>query len=90
MTSNAAQRGRDNPVRGVSMTLPHKPVRGGEAHADAIERLDAAIDGRQRMSQESESTPGWTGERARAIEMAEANEQVAAREAWLHYIELGY
>jgi hypothetical protein len=90
MCRKAAERRGDNRVQGVSMTLPHKPVTGGEAHADAIERLDAAVDDRQRLNQESETTPGWTGERARAIAMADANEQVAAREAWLHYIECGY
>jgi hypothetical protein len=90
MRRKAADRRGDNRVRGVSMTLPHKPVRGGDTHADAIERLDAAVDGRQRLRDESETTPGWAGERARAIAMGYANERVAAREAWLHYIERGY
>jgi hypothetical protein len=87
MTSKAAGRRR---VKGVSMTLPHKPVMGGEAHADAMERLDAAVDARERLSQSSETTQEAAEERANAVAVADANEQVAAREAWLHYIEHGY
>jgi hypothetical protein len=63
---------------------------GGEAHSDAIQRLDAALDGRGRLNQATETAVDAAEERATAVAVADANEQVAAREAWLHYIEHGY
>jgi hypothetical protein len=77
-------------VRAISMTLPQRPVRGGEVHAHAIERLDAALDARERSIQECETADGGPDERTSAVALAGANEQVAAREAWVHYIEHGY
>ena len=87
MTTKAAER---RSVRGVSMSLPRKPTMGGKAHVDAIARLDAAVGGRERLSQASETAHGAAEERDAAVAVADANENVAAREAWLHYIEHGY
>jgi hypothetical protein len=90
MTTQTAERRSDQRVRGVSMTLPHKPAMGGEAHADALERLDVAVDDRERLSQSGEAPQGAAETRATVVAVAEADEQVAARGAWLHYIEHGY
>ncbi len=84
-----AARRRLNAVR-LAMTLPHRPVRGGEVHARAIERLDVAVDDRERSNEESDAAPGGSDERTAAVALAAANEQVAAREAWVKYIEHGY
>ena len=81
-----AARHRLNTAR-LSMTLPHRPVRGGEVHADAIERLDVAVDDCERSSEESIAAEGGPDERTAAVALAAANEQVAAREAWVTYIE---
>ena len=74
----------------LAMTLPRRPTRGGDAHARAIERLDLAVDDRKRSSQQSKAAQAGPDERTAAIALAAANEQVAAREAWVKYIEHGY
>jgi hypothetical protein len=61
------------------MTLPRRPVRGGDVHAQAIQRLDVAVDDRQCSSEESDAARGGPGERTAAVARAAANEQVAAR-----------
>lgn len=78
------------PVSAVSMTLPHKPTTGGEAHTNALDRLDAAMEDQERLGREGGTACGGPNERAAAVAMAEANELVAARKAWVHYIEHGY
>ena len=69
------------------MTLPRRPVRGGEVHARAIERLDVAVDDLAHSSVESDAALGGPDKRTAAVALAAANEQVAAREAWVKYIE---
>jgi hypothetical protein len=73
-----------------AMTLPHRPVRGSDVHARAIERLEVAVDDRERSSEESDAAQGGPDERTAAVALAAANEQVAAREAWVKYVEHGY
>lgn len=72
------------------MTLPRRPTSGGGVHARAIERLDLAVDDRERSSEESKAAQGGPDDRTAAVALAAANEQVAAREAWVKYIEHGY
>jgi hypothetical protein len=71
------------------MTLPHMP-RGAEVHARAIGRLEVAVDHRERSSKESDAAVGGPDERAAVLALAAANERVAAREAWVKYVERGY
>jgi hypothetical protein len=80
---------RLNTVR-LAMTLPRRPVKGGDVHARAIERLDAAVDDLEHSSEESNAAQGGPDERTAAVALAAANEQVAAREAWVNYIEHGH
>jgi hypothetical protein len=80
---------RLNSVR-LAMTLPRRPVRGGDVHPRAIERLDVAVDDLEHASEESDAAHGRFDERTVAVAVAAANEQVAAREAWVKYIEHGY
>ena len=84
-----AARHRLNAVR-LAMTLPRRPVSGSDVHARAIERLDVAVDARERSSKQSEAAEGGPDERTAAVALAAANEQLAAREAWVKYIEHGY
>jgi hypothetical protein len=74
----------------LAMTLPRRPVSGGDVHARAIERLDLAVDDRERSSEDSKAAQGGPDERTAAVALAAANEWVAAREAWVKYIEHGY
>jgi hypothetical protein len=74
----------------LSMTLPPRPVRGGDVHAQAIERLRVAVDNLERVSEKNDAAQGGPDERTAAIALAAANERVAAREAWVKYIEHGY
>jgi hypothetical protein len=40
------------------MTISQSPRTGGEAHADAIQRLDAARDDQERLSEENDDAQG--------------------------------
>jgi hypothetical protein len=71
------------------MTLPRRPVRGGDVHARAIERLDDAVDDLEHSKQESDAAHGQLGKRTATVALAAANERMAAREAWVKYIEHG-
>ena len=84
-----AARSQLNTVR-LAMTLPRRPVRGGEVHARALERLDVAVDDLEHSSEASHAAQGRFDKRSAAVGLAWANEQVAAREAWVKYVERGY
>jgi hypothetical protein len=81
-------RHRLNTVR-LAMTLPRRPVRGGDVHARAVERLGVAVDDLEHSSEQSDAAHGGPDERTAAVALAAANEQVAAYEAWVKYIEHG-
>jgi hypothetical protein len=72
------------------MTLPCPPVTGGEVHTQATERLAAATADRKQASRDSESAQGGPNERTCTVALAQANDNLAARQAWVHYIEHGY
>src|SRR5216684_4203046 len=84
-----AARSQLNTVR-LAMTLPRRPVRGGEVHARAIERLHVAVDDLEHSTEASHAAHGRFDKRSAAVGLAWANEQVAVREAWVKYIEHGY
>jgi hypothetical protein len=71
------------------MILPRRPT-GREVHARAIERLELAVDDRERLSEQSDAAQDGPDERTAAAPLAAATERVAAREAWVKYIEHGY
>jgi hypothetical protein len=72
------------------MTMPRRPITGGETHTQAIERLDVAVADQAHRSQDNDASHGTSRELTAAFDLAAANEQVAAREAWVKYIEHGY
>ena len=84
-----AARHRLNAVR-LATTLPRRRVSGSDVHARAIERLHVAVDARERARAERDAAQGGPEERTAAVALAAANERVAAREAWVKYIEHGY
>jgi hypothetical protein len=62
------------------MRFPETTRVGSEGHKDAIRRLDAAKEDRQRRGELDHGAGG----------LAAADEQVAAREAWVKWVERGY
>jgi hypothetical protein len=84
-----AARYRLSTVR-LAMTLRRRPVTGGDVHARAIERLDVAVNDLQRLRDERDAAQEQFDERTAAVALAAANEQLAAREAWVKYIEHGH
>ena len=74
----------------LATTLPRRPVSGSDVHARAIERLQVAVDARERARAERGVAQGGRDERTAAVALAAANERVAAREAWVKYIDHGY
>jgi hypothetical protein len=51
---------------------------------------DAAVGDRERVNEDGDAAQGGPDERTAAVALAAANERVAAREAWVKYIEHGY
>jgi hypothetical protein len=72
------------------MTFPETTRVGSEGHRDAIRRLDAAKEDRRRRSELHRAAHGTEGERDAAGGLAAADERVAAREAWVKWVERGY
>jgi len=71
-------------------SLPHSPRTAGQAHEDAVERLDAARDEQERRGEAADAAEDRADELSTGVELSAANERVAASEAWLSYIERGY
>ena len=69
---------------------PDNPREGTEAHESAVRRLDAAKTDQRRKSEAHDATQDPAEEREAATDLAEANEELAAREAWVKWIERGY
>lgn len=80
--------GRERKVR-VSTSERRLPATRGEAHAAAVEKLDAALGVQARMGQQEEVAAAGAAKLTAGVELAAANEQVAARKAWLDYVEHG-
>ena len=49
-----------------------------------------ALDARERARAARDAAQGGADERTAAVALAAANERLAAREAWVKYIEHGY
>jgi hypothetical protein len=72
------------------MRFPETTRVGSEGHRDAIRRLDAAKAHRRWRSELHRAAQGTERERAAASGLAAADERVAAREAWVKWVERGY
>jgi hypothetical protein len=66
------------------------PREGTEAHDSALRRLDTARTGQREKREAHDETHDPVAEREAASDLAEANEELAAREAWVKWIERGY
>jgi hypothetical protein len=63
---------------------------GTEAHKAAVRRLDAARVDQRHSTQVHDAAKDTPAESAAASQLAGANEQLAAREAWVKWVERGY
>ena len=69
---------------------PDSPREGTEAHESAVRRLDAARSDQHDKTEAHDAAQDPAEEREAATDLAEANEELAAREAWVKWIERGY
>jgi hypothetical protein len=72
------------------MRFPETTCVGSDGHKDAIRRLDAAEEDQRRRSEHHRAVHGTEHERDAADGVAAADERVAAREAWVKWVERGY
>jgi hypothetical protein len=72
------------------MRFPEQTREGSAAHADAVRRLGAARDHQAQMTGVLEASRQTPDEADAATELSAANEDLAAREAWVAWIERGY
>jgi hypothetical protein len=63
---------------------------GTDAQTSALGRLDAARAEQRNRIEARDAARGTPREHATADDLAGANEQVAAREAWVRWVERGY
>ena len=67
-----------------------RPKRGDETHASAVERLDDARDHEDEMRGAARDARGTSDEDAADERLRDAGNRVAAREAWLTWLERGF
>lgn len=58
-----------------------------EAHESALERLRVEVVEQDRLTARYEAAVGTTHELAAYVRLQHAGDQVAAREAWLHWVD---
>jgi len=72
------------------MRFPETTRVGTQAHNDAVRRLEAAEAEQHQRIEAHRAAQGTERERDAAESLAAAEEQVAAREAWVKWVERGY
>lgn len=72
------------------MKFPETTREGTAAHRSAVDRLDAARHERDRRQDDYDGAQEGRAQVNAAGDLATANEQLAAREAWVGWIERGY
>ncbi len=70
--------------------FPELSRAGTEAHAAAVRRRDAARSEQHHRRDVQAASQGTGEERSATRELAAANEELAAREAWVSWVERGY
>lgn len=69
------------------MSGQNAPRGGGDTQVQALERVHEASANRSRLSGERESAKGTSRELETEVLLQAANDEVAARERWLHWTE---
>ena len=72
------------------MRFPETTREGSKGHRDALRRLDAAKDEHRHKRELQQAAKGTVNERDAADALAASDEQLAAREAWVSWVERGY
>jgi hypothetical protein len=72
------------------MNFPELSREGTEAHTAAVRRRDAARSEQHHRRDVEAASRGTSEERSAIHELAAANEELAAREAWVNWVERGY
>jgi hypothetical protein len=72
------------------MSFPELSREGTDAHDSAVERRDAARSQQRLQGEALASARGTDAERAAVSDLAAANQELAAREAWVSWVERGY
>jgi hypothetical protein len=73
----------------MAMGFPEMSREDDAAHADAVRRLDASIEERRKLREHRDDVRGTSAESEAEAALAAGRAQVAAREAWLAWIERG-
>jgi hypothetical protein len=71
------------------MGFPEMSKDDDAAHADAVRRLDASIETGRKLREDCDEVRGTPDEPEAEAALAAQRAQVAAREAWLAWIERG-
>jgi len=71
------------------MRFPDRSRRGDAAHASAVERLGEAREREDELTTRATAAVGTAAEERTADALCAARDRVAAREAWLVWIERG-
>jgi hypothetical protein len=71
------------------MMFPEQTREGSDAHGVAVGRVEEARADRGRVTEAYEASRSTPGEPSAGAEMKAADDQVAAREAWLGWVERG-
>ena len=71
------------------MRFPERSRRGDAAHTSAVERLDEARDRQDDLTTRAAAAVGTPDENPAADALGAARDRVAAREAWLIWVERG-
>jgi hypothetical protein len=58
-----------------------------DAHDDALQRLSAELVEQDRLTESYDAAVGTSSELAAYVRLQHASDQVAAREAWLHWVD---
>lgn len=64
-----------------------KTMTRSEAHDSAVQRLEVVLAGRDRLSRRYDAAIGTSAEAGARFQLRSAGDEVAAREAWLHWID---
>ena len=71
------------------MTFPEISRKGDHSHVGAISRLTSARDEERRLEAAARGAAGGADEREAASRLSAASADVAAREAWVRWVEHG-
>lgn len=74
---------------GEHMRFPELSRRGEPSHRDAMSRLAAVRSKQRRLAADAHAAKGGSDEHAAASRLSSTTAEVAAREAWVDWIERG-